>query len=581
METEANIGGTDRSGSDTRGMFDLRPALIRQLFAQSRSGVIASWASAVILVVMLWPVAPHEHLLIWIGLYSLAQLPRQRQIYRFDPRSISDARIGREGALFSLFTVTSAAIWGMGGALLFPSQSLLHQYIIAIFLSGISAAAAVIYSPLLECCLPSLALTLAPFSLRYFWEGGSQNMTIGLVILIYAGVLALTARHMNAIARESIGLRFEREGLIKSLRAEKNFGERLNSELKEEISRRAETQEALQVSEEMYRLLVDHANEAIVVIQEGRIRFSNSKSSEMTGFSGDELMDLEISELLNREDQDRVLDYHRRRMRNERAPYIYECKMVTKAGHEKWVESKVAMTSWNGNPAALAFVSDLTQRKEFEDKILSSLEERDLLLREAHHRVKNNLQVVISLLRLQSRRLGDEKLKGALEDCQNRIQSMAFVHEKLYQSENLSKVDFPAYLQSLLGFLRGSYNPGSNRVTVVTDIGVAALDIDIATRLGMVAGELITNSLKHAFPNNEKGAIIINVSSNNDGNVELLVEDNGVGLPEGFDLEEADTVGLRLVKAIVGQMSGAFEARPNEKGATFKVVLPSNGRNVL
>jgi two-component sensor histidine kinase len=128
-----------------------------------------------------------------------------------------------------------------------------------------------------------------------------------------------------------------------------------------------------------------------------------------------------------------------------------------------------------------------------------------------------------------------------------------------------------------LGLLKGSYGPARGKVTVVTDIEVTSLDIDMATHLGMISGELISNCLKHAFPDGEDGTIMVNVSRARLGMIQLMVQDNGIGLPHGFDLEEVDSVGLRLVKAIVRQMSGTFELNPGESGAGFRIVLPTNG----
>ncbi len=560
--------------ASTNRELKIRAELIRLLYAQSNAGAIASWLSVVILALVLRDVCSPAHLTLWIIGYSVIQIPRHYYITSFRKIKVSDEHMEVWGRRFVAYTIASGLVWGVGAAALFPTESIWGQYIITIFLSGISAAAAVVYSPLTECYLPTILAALVPYSMRYFWEGGEFYSTIGAVILLFAAVLCVAGRHMSKIIVESVEFRFERESLVESLKQEKSVTERLNADLLKQISSRIEMEESLKHSEEIYRLLVDNANEAIVVIQDNKIKFANPRAMEITGYSEDEFHEKELERLLSKEDRERVLDYHRKRFYKEEAPYKYECKMLTKDGQERWVESKVAMISWEGRAAALGFVRDLTERKEFEEKLIASLNEKEILLREVHHRVKNNLQVIISLLRLQSRRLDDQDLKNILEDCQNRVQTMAFVHEKLYQSENLSKVDFADYLKRLVGLLKGAHGLNQSRVQVITEIGEIVLDVGPAVHLGLVVGELITNSLKHAFPNGQHGTVIIDIATIVDGGLRLTVSDNGVGLPPDFDLEEIESVGLRLVKAITTQMSGELTVLPSNEGAMFQVVLP-------
>lgn len=568
------VANEESSGTMRNRELKIRAELIRLLYAQSNAGAIASWLSALILALALWNVCSSMHLVLWIISYSVIQIPRHYYITRFRKIKVTDEHIEIWGTRFVAYTIASGLVWGIGGAALFPTESIAHQYIITVFLSGIAAAAAVVYSPLTECYLPTILAALVPYSMRYFWEGGELYSTVGGVILLFAGVLCVSGRHMRNITVESVEFRFERESLIESLRQEKSVTERLNADLLKEISRRIETEETLRHSEEIYRLLVNNANEAIVVIQDNKIKYANPRAMEITGYSEDEFLEKGLEELLSQEDRERVLDFHRKRLKNEDAPYKYECKMLTKDGQERWVESKVAMTSWEGRIAALGFVRDLTQRKEFEEKLLASLNEKEILLREVHHRVKNNLQVVISMLRLQARSLNDKDLKEILEVCQNRVQTMAYVHEKLYQSENLSKVDFADYLKRLVNLLKGAHGVNQNRVQIITDIGVIILDVGPAVHLGLVVGELITNCLKHAFPNGKQGTVLINIATIAQGGLRLTVSDNGVGLPPDLDLEEIESVGLRLVKAIASQMSGVLTVLPSDEGAIFEVVMP-------
>ncbi|MGB9980057.1 histidine kinase dimerization/phosphoacceptor domain -containing protein [Methanobacterium sp.] len=214
---------------------------------------------------------------------------------------------------------------------------------------------------------------------------------------------------------------------------------------------------------------------------------------------------------------------------------------------------------------------DITKRKEMEDQIKKSLEEREMLIKETHHRVKNNLMVISSLLRLQSRYIKDKETKDIFTESQNRARSMAIIHEKLYQTEDLKKIDFGDYIQKLSLELFRTYSDKSRSIALNFEIENHTLDIDTAIPLGLIVNELISNSLKHAFPTvygsesiNEKFSSVedkdikdkqINVKFvKNNGEYIFEVKDNGIGLPDDFNVEESASLGLRLVNSLVDQI---------------------------
>ncbi|MDP3622851.1 MAG: histidine kinase dimerization/phosphoacceptor domain -containing protein, partial [Methanobacteriaceae archaeon] len=208
--------------------------------------------------------------------------------------------------------------------------------------------------------------------------------------------------------------------------------------------------------------------------------------------------------------------------------------------------------------------------KEADKEIRNSLEEKDTLLREIHHRVKNNMQIISSLLNLQKYWDSDVDPLELIEDSQNRIRTMSIVHELLYQSENLSKVDLKAYIQKLTYYLFEQYSARSRKITLWVDLEEGYLNIETSVPCCLIVNELVSNSLKHAFPSGD-GEIKILFHKLN-GKYELIVKDNGIGLPKDFNLEKSQTLGLFLVKNLIDQIDGALEVK-NDNGAEFKIVF--------
>ncbi len=215
---------------------------------------------------------------------------------------------------------------------------------------------------------------------------------------------------------------------------------------------------------------------------------------------------------------------------------------------------------------------DVTERKQAEDKIKASLEEKEVLLSEIHHRVKNNFQLINSLLRLQSRAIKDERMHKIFMDCENRIKSMALVHEMLYQEKDLSKVDFNRYIKMLTTSLYRTYKITSDKVKIKTDSREVELKIEDAITLGLIVNELVSNSMKHAFPGARKGEIrIILKKTGADGGYELTVTDNGVGIPSSIDFRKTESLGLRLVTNLVEKQLGGTIELERDKGTEFRI----------
>ncbi|MEG4515385.1 MULTISPECIES: PAS domain S-box protein [unclassified Microcoleus] len=226
----------------------------------------------------------------------------------------------------------------------------------------------------------------------------------------------------------------------------------------------------------------------------------------------------------------------------------------------------------NGRKVIQAVVRDITDRKRDEDGIKASLAEKEVLLKEIHHRVKNNLQVISSLLKLQSRYIQDSHVSEMLKESQNRVRSMALVHQQLYQSKDLSNIDFAEYIQNLAHNLFQAYENHAEGVNLQTNIAPCSLNIDTAVPCGLVINELVTNALKYAFKGQVKGKINIDFTLDNNRVCVLTVSDSGIGFPQDLDYRKARTLGLRLVGSLVKQIRGEIELLETA-GTTFRITF--------
>ncbi|MCP1661436.1 MAG: PAS domain S-box protein [Methanocalculus sp. MSAO_Arc1] len=214
-----------------------------------------------------------------------------------------------------------------------------------------------------------------------------------------------------------------------------------------------------------------------------------------------------------------------------------------------------------------AAARDITREKEMMQKIQENLYEKETLLREIHHRVKNNMQVVSSLLHLQALTIGDERFMGAFQDSENRIASMALVHEHLYQSGNLARINAAEYVRKLSLEIAHSYS-SSGKITMTHRLDDLTLDIDTATYCGLIVNELLSNAMKHAFKGRGEGRIGISLEKDEEGSIILTFEDDGIGMPETIDLQTGSTLGVELIRTFVRQIKGSYSCSPRPGGGT-------------
>jgi PAS domain S-box-containing protein len=219
-----------------------------------------------------------------------------------------------------------------------------------------------------------------------------------------------------------------------------------------------------------------------------------------------------------------------------------------------------------------ALQAEIAERRRAEGQLKASVDEKEVLLREIHHRVKNNLQTISSLLYLQSRRTEDEQILGVLQDSQGRVRSMSLVHEKLYQSRDLARIDFDEYVRNLVSYLLRSYGIDSDVIKLRIGVRDVFLSVDTAIPCGLIINELVSNSLKHAFPDGRGGEICINLGPDGDGRLVLVVSDDGVGWPEDLDFKNTTSLGLQLVNSLVKQLEGTIEL-DQRRGVSFKITF--------
>lgn len=340
-----------------------------------------------------------------------------------------------------------------------------------------------------------------------------------------------------------------------------------------DITERRKMEENLKESEERFRCLSESAFEAIIITDnKGIIIDANQAFSKISLYTIDEIIG-QYSYLM-------VPEKYRKELyiifENE-YQYPYELQLNRKDGKEVTVEIRVRKTSYHGKSVRVTVIRDISSYKEAEEQIRKALKEKEILLKEIHHRVKNNLQIVSSLLYLQSKYVEDEKSLEVFRESQNRIKSMAFIHEKLYQSKNFDKVDFSDYVSNLLKNLFYSYGL-KDQIKAEINTENIMLNMNYAIPCGLIISELIANSIKYAFPedkikySNKK----INVSLKNENELFLLsVSDNGQGLSENIDISKTETLGLQLVQLLTAQMNGNLEIK-NNNGLTFKISFKNN-----
>jgi PAS domain S-box-containing protein len=353
-----------------------------------------------------------------------------------------------------------------------------------------------------------------------------------------------------------------------------------NRELEREVAERKLAEAELAQQRAFLRQVIDlNPNFVFAKDGEGRFTLVNRAIADAYGTS--------VEGLLGKTDGDfnpneKEVEWFRRDdlevIKTLKEKFIPEEVITDAGGRTRWLQTiKRPIISPDGTAnQVLGIATDITARKQAEkalqqalEQIKTSLHEKEVLLKEIHHRVKNNMQVITSLLSLQSKTIRDEQALSVFQDSRNRVKSMALIHETLYQSKDLSRINFAEYLQKLVAHVSRSYRLRPEAVRININVDDVSLPIDMAVPCGLIINELASNSLKYAFPADERGEINITFERA-DAQYVLRVSDTGVGLPADFDPERGKSLGMKLVRMLTDQLCGELHCR-NGVGTTFEI----------
>ncbi|MEQ8190891.1 MAG: histidine kinase dimerization/phosphoacceptor domain -containing protein [Candidatus Eremiobacterota bacterium] len=345
----------------------------------------------------------------------------------------------------------------------------------------------------------------------------------------------------------------------------------------------------VQESQQNLQIFFDTIDDILVISDaSGNIIHFNPAAEKISGYSRDELTGMSVYNIFAETEAVNKIFSHISLSDKK----IGNFHLITGEGTFIPVETKIAKGTWDNQDAIFSISRDITERKRTEEELSiyrtqleklveertvelkTILEEKEILLKEIHHRVKNNLQIISSLIYLQISSIEDDTIADILKDSQNRIKSIGLVHEKLYQSENFARIDFKRYIYDLSSYLFSSYHIDVNIIKLNIKVRDIYLNINKAIPCGLIINELVTNALKYAFPAGRKGEISIKFHQTNGKKLILEIGDNGAGLPEDINIETSTSLGLKLVVNLAKQIDGDLYIE-RETGTIFKIIFPS------
>ena len=332
----------------------------------------------------------------------------------------------------------------------------------------------------------------------------------------------------------------------------------------------------IQQREAFWHQILNSTPDAIIVIdKQGIILSFNAGAEIMLGYSAAEVINRNVSILVPKPHRQAHDGYLLHYLETGEAGIIGKSRdfiINRKNGENLPINLRVTEMETNGDPMFIGVIHDISERKLYEQQLTRSIEEKNTLLKEIHHRVKNNLMVVSSILEMQEDSNEDSDLNRILRVSQDRIQAMALIHEKLYQSPTLDEVDFSSYLDEFVDRLVATYQVDTSKIDVNKDISPVHLNVETATPLGLIINELVANSLKHAFKGGAKGEVRIFCNQSEDGLLTLCVSDDGCGLPVNFDMDKTESLGMQLVSLLSRQLDANLEVK-SDNGTRFCLTL--------
>lgn len=328
-----------------------------------------------------------------------------------------------------------------------------------------------------------------------------------------------------------------------------------------------------------YQTIIEKSDDGIVIVQNERIIFNNPKFINISGYEAADLVNLKPGRLIHPDDRPQVCGFMESLTASPTqvsAPLV-EFRLITKTGDVKWAQSSASYLKWRGESGIVIFLSDITERKEAEEALKASLRKKEVLLKEIHHRVKNNMQVVSSLLSLQADSVRNDEVLDALKESQSRVAAMALIHETLYQSDDFYELDLGRYTSCLMVCLENTYAASQRGIDIMVNINTAPIGMSKILPCGLILNELVCNALKHAFNDmrrEQRGRIAIQADTGENGVLTLVVSDNGRGLSKNDEFVNASSLGLKLVRGLVeNQLGGKIEIT-EDNGTRFTITFP-------
>lgn len=340
-----------------------------------------------------------------------------------------------------------------------------------------------------------------------------------------------------------------------------------------DITDRKKSELKLKESEEQINAIFNTVISGIILVDpEGFINFANQYMAKMFGFKLQELVGMSYLDLTINKERTEAETNMFNLIKGEIGHVFLERQYRRKDGTVFWGNlSGTRILNADGSLKGLiGVITDISESKKYADALKQSLNEKDALLREIHHRVKNNMQIISSLLNLQIKHEDLDETVNVLKESQGRVKSMAMIHEKLYQSPSFTDINFKDYIEKLVFDIFSSYGIKFGSIKSVLDIEEVNLNIDTAIPLGLIVNELVTNCVKYAFPKGE-GTITINLKSFQD-KMEFTIADDGIGMPKNIDIKNTNTLGLQLVNGLVNQIDGSIDLDRNH-GTKFKITF--------
>jgi PAS domain S-box-containing protein len=351
---------------------------------------------------------------------------------------------------------------------------------------------------------------------------------------------------------------------------------------REHLRRKKELTEKLFQQKEQYRRIVENASSIIILWDiEGNYTFLNTYAENFFGYRHQDLVGKPVigNTVPRRDSKGKALDAMIKDIIVHPEKYAQNVnEVITKDRKRYWMQwSNKPFFDEDGNiKEFLSIGIDITEKMRAEQQIEASLREKEILLKEIHHRVKNNLQIVSSLLNLQSLSVPDKEVSKFFTASRNRIHSMSLVHEKLYQSENLSRIDFKEYIKDLTMYLFDSYDVDTEKIRPVFSLQKVTYSVDIAIPCALIVHELVSNALQHAFPENRKGTITISLKEDA-GISNLTIQDDGIGISQATEQDNDKVLGIQLVNMLSDQLNGSITVQ--RSGGTLYSFVFRNDEN--